>query len=59
MITDLGNIVDAGSNNGISVHNQCSSWGGDMVADASGKLILFTAAHQVFEIDPRFEGGDL
>ncbi len=52
MITDLGNIVDAGSNNGISVHNQCSSWGGDMVADASGKLILFTAAHQVFEIDP-------
>jgi hypothetical protein len=52
MITDLGNIVDADSNNGISVQNQCSSWGGDMVADASGKLILFTAAHQVFEIDP-------
>jgi hypothetical protein len=52
IITDLGNIVDAGSDNGISVHNQCSSWGGDMVADAFGKLILFTAAHQVFEIDP-------
>lgn len=52
IITDLGNIVDADSNKGISVHNQCSSWGGDMVADASGKLILFTAAQQVFEIDP-------
>lgn len=51
VITDLGNIVDAESSKGISVHNQCSSWGGDMVADASGKLILFTAAHQVFEIN--------
>ncbi len=51
VITDLGNIVDAESNNGISVHNQCSSWGGDMVADALGKLVLFTAAHQVFEIN--------
>jgi len=52
VITDLGNIVDAESNNGISVHNRCSSWGGDMVADALGKLVLFTAAHQVFEINP-------
>ncbi len=51
VITDLGNIVDAESNNGISVHNQCSSWGGDMVADALGKLVLFTAAHQVFDIN--------
>jgi len=49
--TDLGNIVDAESNKGISIHNSCSSWGGDIVADAFGKLYLFTAAHQVFEID--------
>lgn len=51
IITDLGNLVDAESNKGISIHNQCSSWGGDMVADAFGKLYLFTAAHLVFEID--------
>lgn len=52
VITDLGNIIDADSNKGVSVHNPCSSWGGDMVADATGKLLLFTAAHLVFEIDP-------
>lgn len=51
VITDLGNIVDAESNKTISIHNRCSSWGGDIVADAFGKLFLFTAAHQVFEID--------
>jgi hypothetical protein len=51
VITDLGNIVDAEANKGISIHNQCSGWGGDMVADAFGKLFLFSAAHQVFEID--------
>ena len=51
IITDLGNLVDAESNKGVSIHNQCSSWGGDMVADAFGKLYLFTAAHLVFEID--------
>ena len=51
LITDLGNIVDAEVNKGVSIHNQCSSWGGDMVADAFGKLFLFSAAHLVFEID--------
>jgi hypothetical protein len=51
IISDLGNLVDAASNSTISVHNKCSSWGGDMVADAFGKLILFSANHSVFEID--------
>jgi hypothetical protein len=51
IINDLGNLVDAASNSTISVHNKCSSWGGDMVADAFGKLYLFTAGHAVFEID--------
>ncbi len=52
IITDLGNLVDAESNNGISVHNQCSSWGGDIVADAFGSLYLFSANRNVFLIDP-------
>jgi hypothetical protein len=51
IITDLGSLIDAESNKSISVHNACSSWGGDIVADAFGKLYLFTANHNVFEID--------
>ena len=52
IISDLGNLVDAESNNGISVHNRCSSWGGDIIADAFGNLYLFTASRNVFIIDP-------
>ncbi|MEO7960995.1 MAG: T9SS type A sorting domain-containing protein [Ginsengibacter sp.] len=52
IISDLGSLQDAPGNNGISIHNQCSSWGGDMVADAFGKLYLFTATKNVFVIDP-------
>jgi hypothetical protein len=52
IITDLGNLIDAESNNGISVHNKCSSWGGDMVADAFGDLYLLTASRNVFVINP-------
>jgi hypothetical protein len=51
VVTDLGNLVDAESNKGISVHNKCSSWGGDMLADAFGKLYVISANHQVFSID--------
>lgn len=52
LIADMGSLIDAASNNGISVHNQCSSWGGDIVADAFGKLYLFSAGRNVFLIDP-------
>ena len=51
VITDLGNLVDAESNNGISVHNRCSSWGGDMIADAYNKLYIISANHNIFTID--------
>jgi len=52
IISDLGNLVDAESNNGTSVHNKCSSWGGDIIADAFGNLYLFSASRTVFVIDP-------
>jgi Secretion system C-terminal sorting domain len=52
IITDMGALIDAPGNNGISVHNRCSSWGGDIVADAFGTLYLFTAGRNVFLIDP-------
>ena len=51
VITDLGALIDASANNSISVHNKCSSWGGDLVADAFGGLYLFTASRAVFKID--------
>ena len=51
IITELGSLTDASSNNHISVHNKCSSWGGDMVADALGNLYLFTANKNVFKIN--------
>ena len=53
IITDMGSLIDAESNNGISVHNKCSSWGGDIVGDAFGKLFLFSAGRNIFEIDPQ------
>lgn len=52
VITDLGTLVDAPSNNGVSIHNACSSFGGDVVADDNGNLIVFSAAKHVFSIDP-------
>ena len=51
VVSDLGALLDDENNKGISIHNKCTSWGGDIVADASGKLYLFSAGRQVFEID--------
>lgn len=49
--TDLGTLVDAPSNNGISIHNSCSSFGGDMIADDDGNLYVFSARNHVFKVD--------
>ncbi|MDB5201217.1 MAG: hypothetical protein JWQ27_626 [Ferruginibacter sp.] len=51
VVTDLGTLVDAEANKGISIHNKCSSWGGDMLADAFGKLYIISASHNVFVVD--------
>ncbi len=51
VVTDLGNLVDDEANKGLSIHNKCTSWGGDMLADAFGKLYVISANHQVFVID--------
>jgi hypothetical protein len=49
-ITDLGSLTDAYGNNGISVHNGCSSFGGDIIADDDDNLFLITLARNVFKI---------
>ncbi|MEP6700325.1 MAG: T9SS type A sorting domain-containing protein [Bacteroidota bacterium] len=50
-IVDLGAMVDAPSNNGVSIHNSCSSFGGDMVADDDGNLYVFSARNHVFKVN--------
>jgi hypothetical protein len=50
-ITDLGSIVDDQTNKGVSVHNSCSSFGGDMIADDNGNLYVFSARNHVFKIN--------
>lgn len=50
-ITQLGSLVDDPANGGISIHNRCSSWGGDMIADDAGHLYIMTARNSVFKVD--------
>jgi hypothetical protein len=50
-ITSLGSLVDDPSNSGISIHNRCSSYGGDMIADDKGNLYILTARNNVFRVD--------
>ena len=51
VVEDMGSLADDETNKGISIHNKCTSWGGDMLADAFGKLIIITASHNVFSVD--------
>ena len=50
-ITDLGSVVDDQANKGISVHNSCSSFGGDIIADDNGNLYIFSARNNVFKLN--------
>jgi Secretion system C-terminal sorting domain len=50
-VTDLGSLVDASANAGVSVHNSCSSFGGDMIADNDGNLFVFSARNHVFQVN--------
>jgi hypothetical protein len=50
-VSDLGALVDAAENKGVSVHNSCSSFGGDMIADNDGNLFVFSARNNVFQVN--------
>jgi len=50
-ITDLGSMVDDQANKDASVHNSCSSYGGDMIADDNGNIYVFSARNHVFKIN--------
>ncbi|HUR11123.1 MAG TPA: T9SS type A sorting domain-containing protein [Flavitalea sp.] len=51
VINDLGSIQDDPANGQISIRNRCTSWGGDLIAAASGDLYLISANRSVFRID--------
>ena len=50
-VTDLGAVVDAPVNTAASILNSCTSFGGDMVADNDGNLIVLSARNHVFQIN--------
>jgi len=50
-IEQLGALVDDAGNNGISIHNRCSSFGGDMISDDKGNLLIITARNVVFTVN--------
>lgn len=50
-IEQLGTLVDDASNNNISIHNRCSSFGGDMISDDRGNLFIITARNNVFTVN--------
>ena len=52
-VENLGSLVDDTRNEKISVFNECTSWGGDMIAADNGRLYLFSLNRNVFEIDPQ------
>src|SRR5690606_31327717 len=51
VITDMGSLIDDPANDGISVHNSCTSFGGDIVADDNGSLYIVTATKRVFQVN--------
>lgn len=58
VITNLGTLVDGKNNHNISVHTQCTSWGGDMIADVYGNLYLITYRNHIFKINPATKVAD-
>ncbi|MEJ7914470.1 MAG: T9SS type A sorting domain-containing protein [Chitinophagaceae bacterium] len=50
-ITRIGALVDDAANGNISIHNRCSSFGGDMIADDGGNLYILSARNHAFKIN--------
>lgn len=50
-IKNLGALRDSKENTTISLHTQCTSWGGDMIGDVYGNLILITMRNHIFKIN--------
>jgi hypothetical protein len=53
ILRDLGPLIDAGSNGQNSIHNACSSFGGDMVAGDDGYIYLITQRSNIYVFSPQ------
>jgi len=51
VITDLGRLIDGANNGSNSIHNNITSWGGDMVGDAFGNLYVITMHSAVYKVN--------
>jgi hypothetical protein len=51
-IEQMGALVDDPSNNTVSIHNRCSSFGGDMISDDKGNLYIISSRNHVFKVNP-------
>lgn len=52
-VTNLGELIDGKKNGTISIHAQCSSWGGDMVGDAYGNMYIVTYRNHMYKLNPK------
>lgn len=50
-ITDLGALNDSPENGEVKIDDASTSWGGDLLADASGYLYVISRHNYVFKID--------
>ena len=50
-IEHLGTLVDDQANGSISIHNRCTSFGGDMISDNKGNLFILSARNHVFKVN--------
>ncbi len=50
-ITSFGALVDDPANTTVSIHNRCTSFGGDMIADDNGSLYIITNRNHVFRVN--------
>ncbi len=52
-VTNLGQLIDGKKNGTMSIHAQCSSWGGDMVGDAYGNMYIVTYRNHIYKLNPK------
>lgn len=50
-IENLGSLVDDPANDQVSVHNRCTSFGGDMIADDEGRLYIISSRNHIFVVN--------
>jgi hypothetical protein len=51
VIEQLGPLVDDPANKSVSIHNSCTSYGGDMIADDQGNLYIISGRNYVFTVN--------